>query len=212
MTSAGRRSAVHCTRAKCRSTERARARASAVLPTPGASSTSRWPSATSATMTWERVSSSTSTARETFAASRRARATAASHSSGATLDVLSRGSTTGLAPAAHTHHLVQYGAGDARLRAAWDRGLGPVGGDEGHLVVRRVEGDALGAHVVEDDEVESLAAELAAGDLEPPLAGLGGEADQRLPRPTGGAERGELVLGRLELEGRDPLVLLDLPG
>src|SRR4051812_20926302 len=159
MTSAGSRSAVHCTRANCRSTERDRARASAVLPTPGASSTSTWPSATRATITLLSVSSSTSTARETFAASRRPRATAASHSSGATLDVLSRGSMTGLTAVAHAHHLVQYGVGDPRLRAAWDRALGPVGRDQGHLVVGRVEGDALGAHVVEDDEVEPLAPE-----------------------------------------------------
>src|SRR3954454_15516070 len=201
MTSAGSRSGVHCTRANCMSTDRARARASAVLPTPGASSTRTWPSATRATMTLPSVSSATSTARETFAASRRPTATAASHSSGATLDVLSRGSMTGLIAAAHTHHLVQYGVGDPRLRAACDRGLGPVGGDQGHLVLGRVEGDPLGADVVEDDEVEPLAPELAAGELEPLGAGLGGEPDERLAGPAAPAQGGQHVLGGLELEG-----------
>ena len=44
-TSAGSRSAVHCTRANCSSSERASARASVVLPTPGRSSRRMWPSA-----------------------------------------------------------------------------------------------------------------------------------------------------------------------
>ena len=44
-TSAGSRSAVHWTRANSRSIERASARASVVLPTPGRSSMSTWPSA-----------------------------------------------------------------------------------------------------------------------------------------------------------------------
>ena len=69
-TSAGSRSAVHCTRAYSASTERASARASAVLPTPGLSSISTWPSASSATSTSRRVASGALTALATLSRSR----------------------------------------------------------------------------------------------------------------------------------------------
>src|SRR5918997_2831818 len=69
-TSAGSRSAVHCTRANSASIERAIARASAVLPTPGLSSISTWPSARRATTTSLTVCSGALTARPTFSRSR----------------------------------------------------------------------------------------------------------------------------------------------
>src|SRR5829696_2001393 len=65
-TSAGSRSAVHWMRAYCARTERANARASAVLPTPGWSSTSTWPSASNATSTSLTTSSAALTARPTL--------------------------------------------------------------------------------------------------------------------------------------------------
>ena len=61
-TSAGSRSAVHCTRANCRSKARATERASVVLPTPGRSSMRMWPSATTQTSTRSSRSRRTSTA------------------------------------------------------------------------------------------------------------------------------------------------------
>src|SRR3954447_7217196 len=69
-TSAGSRSAVHWMRAYSASTERASARARAVFPTPGLSSISTCPSASSDTITVRSVSSGTLTARATLAAMR----------------------------------------------------------------------------------------------------------------------------------------------
>src|SRR5215216_3183265 len=68
--SAGNRSEVHWTRAYSASSERASARASAVLPTPGASSISTWPSASSATIRSRTTRSDAFTARAMFSASR----------------------------------------------------------------------------------------------------------------------------------------------
>ena len=69
-TSAGRRSAVHWMRAYSASIERASARASAVLPTPGLSSISTCPSAKTDTSRSLSVSSGTLTARAMFVAMR----------------------------------------------------------------------------------------------------------------------------------------------
>src|SRR5215204_6902994 len=68
--SAGRRSEVHWTRAYSASSERASERASAVLPTPGASSISTCPSASSATIRSRTTRSDAFTARAMFSASR----------------------------------------------------------------------------------------------------------------------------------------------
>ena len=61
---------MHWTRAYSASSERARARASAVLPTPGESSISTWPSASRATTTSRTTWSGAFTAREMFSLNR----------------------------------------------------------------------------------------------------------------------------------------------
>src|SRR4051812_12165153 len=84
-TSAGSRSAVHWTRAYSASTDLARARARAVLPTPGLSSISTCPSATTDTSRSRSVSSGTLTARAMFPATRWPSAATASGSNSGTL-------------------------------------------------------------------------------------------------------------------------------
>ena len=69
-------------RANEQSSERARARASVVLPTPGTSSTSTCPSASSATTARSTVAGSPLTARRTFAITRSAASRALSSSRG----------------------------------------------------------------------------------------------------------------------------------
>ena len=80
--SLGSRSGVNCTRRTEQSIERASALASIVLPTPGTSSTSRWPSASS-TVTASRTASLLPSMTVSTASAMRAPATATDASSGA---------------------------------------------------------------------------------------------------------------------------------
>src|SRR3954469_3933716 len=86
-TSAGSRSAVHWMRAYSASTLRARARASAVLPTPGLSSISTCPSATTLTSRSLSAPSGALTALATFAEMRAPSAATPSGSSSGTVDM-----------------------------------------------------------------------------------------------------------------------------
>ena len=80
VTSLGSTSGVSWMRAKEQSSERASARASVVLPTPGTSSTSTCPSASSATTARSTIAGSPLTARRTFAITRSAASRAPSRS------------------------------------------------------------------------------------------------------------------------------------
>src|SRR4051812_7929631 len=86
-TSAGSRSAVHWMRAYSASTLRARARARAVLPTPGLSSIRTCPSATTLTSTSRSALSGALTALATFAEMRAPSAATPSGSSSGTVDM-----------------------------------------------------------------------------------------------------------------------------
>ena len=207
---------MHCTRANSRPSERATARASVVLPTPGRSSIRMWPSASSATTT----SSTTSAAHLDDgahavgdAASQRARGG----------DLGARDGPDGRARIAVRRHGVPAAAGraevvhrredrprDVRLRGARDVLLGARRHDR-DLVLECVEADAGAADVVDDDRVEALAPQLLAAVVERAVAVLGREADDHLARAPGGGERREHVRRRLELD-RQPVapVLLEL--
>ena len=71
--------------------------------------------------------------------------------------------------------------------------------DDHDLVLTALEADVRAGDVVEDDRVGALALEFLPG---PSQAGLrfGGEADNGLTLTAAGGERGEDVLGRLEIE------------
>ena len=93
--------------------------------------------------------------------------------------------------------------GDHGLRPA-GQGLGPAPPvDEQDLVVVRVEADALAAHVVGHQQVDSLVAELRDG-VRGDVAGLGGEADDER-RAAPGRDLLEDVGVRAEVD-REPLL------
>src|SRR4051812_23175885 len=129
-TSAGSRSAVHCTRAYSASIERASARARAVLPTPGLSSISTCPSATTDTSRSLSVSSGTFTALATFPATRWPSAATASGSNSGTLAMAVDDLTGGGWPAVQIACAERLSAHARDLRLAVGRGAvgGGVGG------------------------------------------------------------------------------------
>jgi len=96
-------------------------------------------------------------------------------------------------------------AGDQRGR---DGGLGPgpedlaeaVATEEDKLVLVGPEGAVRAGDGVGGDEVGPLAVELGQG-VGLDVLGLGGEAHEELVGPAAAGERGEDVLGRLELHG-----------
>src|SRR4051812_7767984 len=71
--------------------------------------------------------------------------------------------------------------------------------DDHDLVVAALEADLGARHVVEDDRVRPLALELLVGPLEACVR-LRSEADDRLVLTALRGERGEDVLGRLQVE------------
>src|SRR3954454_946945 len=219
-TSAGSRSAVHWMRANCSSMDRASARASVVLPTPGRSSSRMWPSAAMHTSASSSSSRRTSTAPLSACAMRRESATAVSSSESATRSgssMLAMGGRSG-ARRLCRGALLRAQIVDRLEDRARDRGLRRPrhvalagGGHDGHLVLDAFEADVLPADVVDDDGVEALALELAAAVVDRALAVLGGEADEGLVRPAGGRERGDDVVCALQREGeRLAPVLLQL--
>src|SRR5581483_300002 len=184
VTSDGRRSGVNWRRENEQSSERARAFASIVFPTPGKSSMIRCPSATRQRTTRRSVSAGACTTRPRFATIAATRSAAAGAAAGSAKEPL---------------HLVEDRRRDLLLRRLRDE---PLAGrrDDRHFVVRRLEADVGTADVVEDDEVGVLPVALLAGALEAALAVVGGEADEHLPRSPPLAERCEHVVRRLELE------------
>src|SRR3954470_20841603 len=214
--SAGSRSAVPCTRAKARSSERAMARASVVLPTPGRSSTSTWPSATSATSTSSSTSSRTSTARRTFPATRRMVSAASSSSEG----VMCSGTLmASLPPGLRLRTERSWGDGlraqgddvleDRRgdLGLARQRHVALVGGgDDRDLVGRHVEARIGARDVVEHDGVQALVAQLAPGLGKRLAPVLGGEAHEHLAVATTCGDPAEDIGRRLQRQGQ-PVVL-----
>src|SRR4051794_28356462 len=175
-TSAGSRSAVHWMRAYSASIERASALARAVLPTPGLSSMSTWPSASRATTTVRSVSSGTLTARETLAAIR--------EPSVATSD----GSISGTAPIPI----------DLNPRPESARWVFPLSGLSGLLGARQLAGRGLGIgrpheHLSHEHGVDSHLLELL--HLVP-------VRDSRLRHDgLAGGDVDQQVVGALEVDG-----------
>ena len=89
----------------------------------------------------------------------------------------------------------------------------PAAGDEDHdLVVGGVESDLGPRDVVDDDRVQALALELALAVGKRTVPVLGGKPDHDLAGAASGGQRAEDVLGRLELDARGALGLLELGG
>jgi hypothetical protein len=103
---------------------------------------------------------------------------------------------------------VEEAGGDGRLGGPGEL-LDGCGVDQGGVGVVGPEGGVGALDVVEDDQVEVLGLQLAAGPGQV-VAGLGGEADQDLVGPAAAAQLGQGVRGRLEHDLGDAPVLLEL--
>src|SRR3954454_5443022 len=184
VTSEGSRSGVNCRRENEQSSERARAFASIVFPTPGKSSMIRCPSATRHSTTRRNVSSGACTTR------RRLAAIAPTRSAGA-------GATAGSAK--EPLDFVEDPGGDLVLSGLRKRPLA-ARRHQRHPVVDGVEADVVARDVVEDDGVDVLARPLFPGSLETTLSLGGRKPDEHLPGTTCCPERLKDVSRRLELE------------
>src|SRR5262245_28839393 len=103
-------------------------------------------------------------------------------------------------------HLVEDRRGDSLFRCFLDALL--AGSRNEHdLVLGDVEADVLAAHIVEDDQVDLLVAQLLARALEAALAAVGCEADEQLAVRAPRAELAQDVGGRLECDRPRPVVL-----
>src|SRR3954453_23076681 len=182
VTSDGRRSGVNWRREKEQSSERARAFASIVFPTPGKSSMIKCPSATRQSTVMRSVSSDACTTRRRFAA------IASTRSAGA--GAIARSAKQALHLVENLRRYLAFG-GLRKLAIA-------TRCDKGHLVVARLEADVAPTHVVEDEQISVLVRQLPTGALEPGLAQIGREADEYLARHALPAERREHVGRRLE--------------
>src|SRR3954452_25614166 len=199
VTSDGRRSGVNWSREKEQSIERANAFASIVFPTPGKSSMIRSPSATRQRAARRSVSSG-------------ARTTWARLSTIRWIDSAAAASTRSLSTASSSAPLQPLGdvVEDRRRDPLLGRLLDPplaLGRDEHDLVLDRVEADVVASHVVEDDQVGPLVAELLPRALETVLAAVGGEANEQLTVRAPGAELTQDDCLRLERH-RPGLVVL----
>src|SRR5438105_2715196 len=194
VTSDGRRSGVNWMRENETSSERASAFASIVFPTPGKSSSIRWPSATRQRTQSRSVSSGACTTRARLAttASIVRPASAVRRASGSLTQQL-------LSP------IYDHG-GDLVFRRLADSLL-PVLPDEDDLVLRRVEADVVAGHVVEDDEVDPLGAELLARTRKAARPAVGGESDEHLPVVAAAAELAQDVRRRIERQLPGAVVL-----
>src|SRR5579864_1045457 len=166
VTSEGSRSGVNCSREKEQSSERARAFASIVFPTPGKSSMIRCPSASRQRTHRRSTSAWACTTRARFALTV-AIAAAASPTANRSLRVAS-------SIPREPERLVEDRAGDHVLGSLLDPALAAAR-DEHDLVVGGVEADVGPGDVVEDDEVELLRLEFRARARERLLPVLGGE-------------------------------------
>src|SRR5262245_980461 len=201
VTSEGSRSGVNWRRENEQSIERASAFASIVFPTPGKSSMIRWPSAIRQSTASRSVSCVACT-------------TCARLSTIFWTDSAASLSTRSLPTASSIHslqagrHLVEDRRGDPFLRCFLDTPLARTR-NEDDLVVGGVEADVVATHVVEDDQVDSLVAELLPRPLEPVLTAIGCEAHQHATRSriTPGTELLEDVGCRLERDRPRTVVL-----
>src|SRR3954452_17769077 len=196
VTSDGRRPGGNWGREKEQSSERARAFASIVFPTPGKSSMIRCPSATRQSTVMRSVSSDACTTRRRFAT------IASTRSAGA-------GATARSAKQAL--HLVEDLCSDLLLGRLRELAIS-TGCEERHLVVARLEANVASPHVVEDEQVCVLVRELRAGAREPGLAQVCGEADEHLSRHAPRTRRCEDVGGGLEREGPAVPIIRPLRG
>src|SRR6476661_9382736 len=205
----GSRSGVAWMRANSQSSERASDLASIVLPTPGKSSRMRWPSHSSAITHRSSRPSGAWITRATLSITRRAMAPALviawdwveSCSSDASTGVLSSdrrtllyGGAGGLVP-----QCVQNGCG-AGLFGASRYQLLSLGRHQHDFVEAAVKADVATADVVHHDHVGALAFQLGVGPLDCTLAVLGREADQHLALAPPGAQLGQDVGCRLQLD------------
>src|SRR3954453_4785632 len=186
--SVGSRSGVNWMREKGQSTERARAFASIVFPTPGKSSMIRWPSLTRQSATSCSVSTSAWTTRATFSTMRSTvRADVAASTGWGSVDIEQR------------DRLVEHRGRDPRLRRLGDALL-PLARDQEHFVVLRVEPDVRSGHIVVDDEIDVLVRKHCALPLEAAVAALGAETHDHLAVLPARSQRLDNVPGRLELD------------
>src|SRR5919201_5952296 len=149
VTSDGSRSGVNCSRENEQSSERARAFASIVFPTPGKSSMIRWPSLIRQSTLRRSVSSGAWTTRARL--STIARAISAASAARSSLAASSK----------ELLRLVQDRGCDLALRSLRHPALAAVP-DQDDLVVGRVETDVVAGDVVEDDQVCALGGQLLA--------------------------------------------------
>src|SRR5262245_771791 len=206
VTSLGSRSGVNWSRENEQSSERESAFASIVFPTPGKSSMIKCPSLTRQRTPMRRVSSGACTTRARFSVTARRTAeadVAATRSLPASIVFLQE-----------ALDLVEHSCRDLLLRRAADGAL--AGGTHQHdLVLGRVEADVVSGHVVVDDQVHPFVTALRPRSFQAVPPGLRREAYEQLSVPTGPAQLGEHVTGRLErhrpaLTVLRPLVLAGL--
>ena len=183
---------MNCSRENEQSSERESALASIVFPTPGKSSMIRWPSLTRQSTHRRSVSSGAWTTRREVV--------------GHGAEHLGRGRDRDRLATGPFHHALQQALDlvedlgrDLLLRRARDLALACLR-DQHDLVVYGVEADVVTGHVVVDDEVDALVAQLPPRALEAVVAGLGREADEQLAVAAPRAQDGEDVEGRLERE------------
>src|SRR5918994_5422030 len=190
VTSDGSRSGVNWRREKSRSSERASAFASIVLPTPGKSSMIRCPSATRQMVHIRNVSFGACTTRARFAATR------------SITSVEESTALSGLASMSLLEQpldLVEHSRCDHRFRRPRHVAF-PLPRHQHDLVVGCIEPDPLLGHIVVDDEIEVLAVQHRALPLPAGRPYLGTEADEHLPVALLLAEDLQDVDRRLERE------------
>src|SRR5215207_6820467 len=191
VTSDGSRSGVNCRRENEQSIERESAFASIVFPTPGKSSMIRCPSLTRQSTQRRSVSSGARTTRARLSPT--ARRTSADEAT----DTRSLPARS-IVPQ-QPLDLVEYLHGDVLLVSAGDRPLARLR-EQHDLVLYGIEADVVTRHVVVDDEVDTLVAQLPTRTLEPVAARLGREADDQPAVRALVAEHRENVERRHELQ------------
>src|ERR687883_1231097 len=191
VTSDGSRSGVNWSRENDASSERARAFASIVFPTPGKSSRIRCPSLIRQRTHIRSVSAGAWTTVARLSTIRRI-ASAADSTATACLSAASS-----IPSFEQRLGLVEDRGGDPLLRRLGDPPLA-LRRDHDHLVLHGVEADVGSPHVVVDDEIGAFAVALLPRALEPALALVGREAHDHGAVAAPRGELGEDVGRRLE--------------
>ena len=181
-------------RENCRSSVRASALASTVLPTPGTSSTSTWPSASRQRSGRRSVSRGACITVASPATTRSARSAAAvgGRCLSRRRSLHQRPSNSRSTSSSTATAMAGFGAcGTSRS---------PSRGDQGDLVVGAVEADVGASHIVVDDEIDVLVVQHRPLALEPVRTVLGAERDEHLIGAPARAERLRDVGGRGQLD------------